>query len=275
MDLLISIFNVVAFKVEIPQSYGIYHLICVALVLAAAALMVYFLKDWSDSNVRKMACGLWIGLVAMEIIKQLIFSLYVEDGALIWDYAWFIFPFQFCSSPLYILPFVAFLKDGRLRDFAISFMATFSVFAGICVYVFPNDVYCQFGIINVQTMIHHGVQIFFGFYLGFRYRDRMNIKNLLGGTAIFSVLVAVAMLLNVVVYNYLTSNGMGDTFNMFFVSPYFDCTLPVLSIVHDLVPYPVFLVIYIIGFMLCAGLIMLITKGLIMLTKYGEEKVSE
>jgi hypothetical protein len=119
-------------------------------------------------------------------------------------------------------------------------------------------------------MFHHGVQVFFGIYLAFRYRDRMNLKNLLGATAVFSSLAGIAMILNEVVYQYLSSNGMGDTFNMYFISPHFDCTLPVLSIVHDLVPYPVFLCIYIFGFMLCAGLVMLLMKGLVKLTKYDK-----
>lgn len=272
MDLLVLLFKGVAHEGEIPPSYGWYHFMWVGITLAIAVLLICFGKNFDDKRVRKMAGGLWIAMVILEIIKQIVFSLRYTDGAFVWDYAWFIFPFQFCASPLYILPFVAFAKDGKLRDAAITFIATFSTFAGLCVYVFPYDVLCLYDFINAQAMFHHGVQVFFGLYLGFRYREKMHIKNLVKATAVFASLAGVAMILNELIYQYLSSNGMGDIFNMYFISPHFDCTLPVLSVVHDLVPYPVFLCVYIFGFMLCAGLIMLITKGLVRLTKY--EKIN-
>ena len=270
MDLLISIFKIFAAEGDLPPSYGSYHFMWVGITLAFAIFMVCAFKNLDDKAVRKLAGGFWIALVVLEIIKQLVFSLRVSDGAFVWDYAWYIFPFQFCASPLYVLPLVAFTKEGKLRDAAIAFIATFSAFAGICVYVFPYDVLCFYTFINAQAMFHHGVQVFFGVYLAFRYRSKMNIKNLLGATAIFASLAGVAMILNEVVHQYLSANNMGDVFNMYFISPHFDCTLPVLSIVHDLVPYPVFLCVYIFGFMLCAGLVMLIMKGLVKLTKYDK-----
>jgi hypothetical protein len=270
MELLKSIFKVFAAEGEMPQNYDSYHFMWIGIALAFTVFMVCAFKNLDDKGVRRFAGAFWITLVVLEILKQLIFSIYISDGELVWDYAWYNFPFQFCASPLYVLPIIAFAKDGKFRDAAITFIATFSTFAGICVYVFPNDVFCHFTFVNAQAMFHHGVQVFFGIYLAFRYRDRMNLKNLLGATAVFSSLAGIAMILNEVVYQYLSSNGMGDTFNMYFISPHFDCTLPVLSIVHDLVPYPVFLCIYIFGFMLCAGLVMLLMKGLVKLTKYDK-----
>ena len=148
----------------------------------------------------------------------------------------------------------------------IVFLATFSLFAGLCVYVYPNDVFTFFTFINHQTMFHHGVQIFFGIYLAFRYRDRLNFKGLIGGTIVFSALATTALIMNVLAYNAFSALEMPDIFNMFFISPYYDCTLPVLSIVYGAVPYPLFLCIYIIGFMLCAGLVMLLMKGVILVT---------
>jgi hypothetical protein len=50
-------------------------------------------------------------------------------------------------------------------------------------------------------------------------------------------------------------------FNMFYISPFQPCTLPVLSEVYAKVPsYPVFLVIYVLGFTLVAALIYTIEK---------------
>lgn len=101
------------------------------------SLLITFFGNASDKFVRRLAAVLWIIMVVFEIGKQLIYGFNVEDGRLVWDYEWYAFPFQFCSSPLYILPFVAFAKDGKIRDSAMLFLATFSLFAGICVYVIP------------------------------------------------------------------------------------------------------------------------------------------
>ena len=49
---------------------------------------------------------------------------------------------------------------------------------------------------------------------------------------------------------------------MFFISPHFDCTLPVLSIIYPKVPYIGFLIIYILGFSIVAGIVNLIYFGI-------------
>lgn len=70
--------------------------------------------------------------------------------------------------------------------------------------------------------------------------------------AIFAGLSLIAIILNII---YHTTGGTA-TFNMFFISPYLPCTLPLLSVIYNLVPYPIFLIIYLLGFSL-AGFIML------------------
>jgi len=71
------------------------------------------------------------------------------------------------------------------------------------------------------------------------------------------------MALNIGVYHLFQHLGMDDTFNMYFISPYFDCTLPILSIIYPLVPYPLFLVMYILGFSLIAALMYYVQRAII------------
>jgi hypothetical protein len=241
-------------------------------MLAITVLLICLFKKAGEKTVRGLAGFFWVTMAILEIIKQLLFGFYIVDGKFVWDYAWYAFPFQFCSSPLYVLPIVAFAKNSKFRDSAIVFLATFSFFAGTCVYVFPNDVFTPQIFINIQTMIHHGVQVFFGTYLAFRYKHLLSFKNLVRATGVFTVLSVIAMLMNIGTYHIFPSFEINETFNMFYISPYYDCTLPVLSEVYKAVPYPAFLCIYIFGFMLCAGLVMLIMKGLIKVT--GVSKIT-
>lgn len=270
MEFLVSIYNFVNTQMTTPTNYSPFHLACIGIMLLTAVFLITVFKKAGDRTVRGLAGFFWVTIVILEIIKQLLFGFDVEDGRLVWDYAWYAFPFQFCSSPLYILPIVAFSKNEKLRDAAIVFLATFSVFAGTCVYVFPNDVFTSQVFICIQTMVHHGVQVFFGAYLAFRYRDKLTFKNLARATGVFTVLAAIAMAINLGAYYLFPLIGISDTLNMFYISPFENCTLPVLSMVDEALPYIPFLCVYIFGFMICAGLIMLIMKGLVKITKYSK-----
>lgn len=271
MNFLRKLYDIMHTTVDVPQSYGPYHIICAILTILLAVLIIAAFKNAKDKTVRALTATIWVIIVILEIGKQLLFSVNMDaSGNFVWDYYWYFLPFQFCSSPLYILPIVAFAKEGKLRDAAIVFLATFSVFAGTCVMIFPGDVFLWFDFINVQTMVHHGSQIFFGAYLAFRYREKLTFKNLARATGIFASLCAIALVLDVLAYNFFPALDINEIFNMFFISPYFECTLPVLSEVDKLLPYPAFLCVYVFGFMLCAGLIMLIMKGLIKITKISK-----
>ena len=52
-----------------------------------------------------------------------------------------------------------------------------------------------------------------------------------------------------------------DEFNMFFISPHCTPSLPVYSIVQEIVPYPWCLIIYIAAFTLAAYFVLLVSMG--------------
>ena len=80
------------------------------------------------------------------------------------------------------------------------------------------------------------------------------------------MLASLALTLNIATYHLFPVLGVNDTVNLFFISPYYPCTLPVLSTVYTQVPYPVFLSIYIFGFTLVASLFFYLYKGLSAIT---------
>ena len=86
------------------------------------------------------------------------------------------------------------------------------------------------------------------------------------------MLVTVALLLNVGVYSYLTQNGMSDTFNMFYISPYFECTLPILSSVYSVTLYPVFVFLYVFALSLGSLIVFYIQKEIIKLVCSGKRR---
>ena len=61
--------------------------------------------------------------------------------------------------------------------------------------------------------------------------------------------------------------GIDETFNMFYISRHFECSLPILSMIYPKVPYLVFFLIYTLGFILVAMLIYYIVVGIYKLVK--------
>lgn len=273
MNLWVKLFDFFDLEMTTPTNYGWFHLLWIAIIIAISVLLCSKFKDSDDKIFRKIVLITWIVMVVLEIYKQLIFSLSHNGEVFTWDYQWYAFPFQFCSSPLYGLPFIAFLPSGRVRDAFISFFAYFSLFAGVAVFLYPNDVFISTIGINIQTMVHHGAQIFIGVFLIARNRKSLTHKFFLSGVTVFAAFVIVAMILNVSVHNMLLSAGIDETFNMFYVSPYFDCTLPVLSSIDAILPYPVFACVYVFGFTIVAMIIYFISRGVVRIIEKGAPRV--
>ena len=251
---------------EAPATFGAFHIASVLLVIAATFILCKKYSRMSERSLRIFTLAVWVIVVALEIYKQVVYTVEIENGTVLADYQWYAFPYQFCSSPIYVLPFIAALPDGRVRDCFIGFMGTFSLFAGLCVMVYPGDVFVRTVGIDIQTMIHHGLQVVLGIfytvhYFGTRDKSKRRIFHI-GAIGVFAVLVLVALLLNLIVHNALVSVGNDETFNMYYISPYHECTLPILSVLDDYLPYPVFLAIYILGFTLSASIVYCAVMGI-------------
>ena len=256
-----KILTFLRFEMESPGNYSPFHIVFLLLTIAVTAFLIWRFRDSNEKTARRILLGAWITLVIFEVYKQVIFS-YDGNAATPWSYPWYIFPFQLCSNPLYVFPFAAFLKKGPAKDAVVSFLATFSVFGGLAVMFYPNDVFTGVGGVNVQTMVHHGTQVAIGIFLAARHRRNWSLKVFLKGVIPFAILSAIAIGLNEIMYAHFTSNGIDATFNMFYISPYFENTLPIYSDVHKAVPAPWNVLIYIAGFAALAYLILLIAMGI-------------
>lgn len=250
-------------KAEEPPMYGLFHISCLVIMIALTVFLVIRFKDADEKYVRRIFLAAWILMVVGEVYKQLVYSFRVDTLA--WDYLWYAFPFQFCSSPIFVIPFIIFMKDCKFRSAVMAYMTTFSFFGGLVTMIYTEQVYTESIGVNIQTMVHHGLQVVLGIFLVARNRHRLNKRFFAWAMIVFAGFVGIAMLLNEGVYRYLLENGMTDEFNMFYISPHFNCTLPILDGIYKAVPYPVFLLIYILGFALIGAIIYAIDKAMVAL----------
>ncbi len=247
--MLKNVFKFLTFEAEAPKTFGLYHIISVAIIIFLTTLLCKNYKNVSEKTERRIVFWTWIVLFVVEAYKQIVYIFALEEDVFTVDYGWHGFPFQLCSTPLYVLPFIAFLPSGKLREAFVSFFGTFVLLGGVAVCIYPGNVFVETLGINLHTMIWHGSQVFLGVYFNlrrFRSENPPKLKKyFLSALPIFIAFVTAALILNLAIYEYLTANAMEDTFNMFFVSPYFDCIFPILDLIQAHTPYPVFLLSYI------------------------------
>lgn len=148
-------------------------------------------------------------------------------------------------------------------------MAFITILGGIATIVMPQSCFTEDILVNIHTMWLHCGSFVVSVYLLISNKVEINIKNIKNAAYIFIIFVLIALFLNIVIYNTGILNG--ETFNMFYISPYFDSTLPVFDIIYQKVPYIIFLIIYIIAITLGALLIFGIAKTI----KYIIKKIKK
>ena len=270
-----QIYNFFDMDMPRPVSYGWFHIMFIFIAIAATVLLCVFFKDAKDKIFRRIMLISWLIMVVLEIYKQLNYSISFPDGEFSWDYQWYAFPYQFCSTPLYVLPFLAFMKEGKIRDFFEAYISTFSLFAGLVVFIYPNDVFINTIGINIQTMVHHGLQIVLGVYCAVYNRKKLNFKYFLKAIPVFMTLLFIAVILNETAGAYIKT-AFDETFNMFYISRLFPCTLPVVSLFYPpVLPWFLFFLVYSVGFCLAATAIFYIIFGIMKLVYYLNEKYSK
>jgi len=242
----------------VPAVFGIYHIICLVLTAGLTVFAAIRGKHHSEKRIVNIVLITAIVVALFEIYKQINYTF--GDGSSDPSFQWYAFPFQFCSTPMYIGLLAGIFRKGRIHDSLCAYLATYSVFAGLAVMIYPNDVYIETVGINIQTMICHGSMVVIGGYLLGSGHVKLEMKTILKAMPVFAVCVAMAAIMNEVAH----AAGLleNHSFNMFYISPYLECNLPVYSLVHNAVPFPVNLIIYILGFTAAASVILLLCMGI-------------
>lgn len=254
-------------RMTTPTAYGWYHLMCLGIIIALSIGLSFAFRHASDKKIRIFLLITSIIMILLEIYKQFIFSYDIENNKIVWDYEWYAFPFQFCSTPMYIALIASLIKKGKVQDCLYSFLATFGLFAGALVMFYPGNVFMSYIGINIQTMFHHGMMAVIGIVLLTSKSVKIEHKTILKAGIVFLSLIITALLMNCI-YVWL---GGAEDFNMFYISPYKECELVVFSTIQANTPYIVFLLSYVIGFGIAGYLILLIA----MLIKFIKSRIAK
>ncbi|MBQ8044130.1 MAG: YwaF family protein [Clostridia bacterium] len=245
-----------------PKPYGAFHLLWLGLTIAVI-IFLCFVRKKHNEKVLKCVLGIY-GVTAfiLEALKQLIWSVdYSEElGKFIWDYQWYAAPFQLCTMPIYICLMCLFLNKGKIRDALLAFVAYTTILGSIASAIIPDQLFVPEILINIHTMFLHLGSLVVSIYLLMSGEVKIDIKSLLMGLVVFLIVVVIANTLNIVVYNSGILNG--ETFNMLYISPYLESTLPVFDSIYNNVQYIAFLMLYIVALSLGSYIIYAVAKGI-------------
>ncbi len=240
-------------KMPEPTMFGWYHWLCLFATLGLCVLVCLKARNLSDKRFN-LILGLTSALlITLEIYKQLNHAYDWENDT--WAYNWRVFPFQFCSTPMYVMLAAVLIKNQKIREALYCFLGTYGLFAGTAVMLYPTTVFTETIGINLQTMIHHGAMVVIGIMMYTSGKVPLTHKSVLRGVPVFVILVTLALIANILYGEFGDPEG---TFNMFFISPYYPCELPVFDSLYRSIPYPLFLAAYILGFSVAAYLMLLL-----------------
>ncbi len=268
MEFLQNVLRILDTSMQTPESYGWFHLLCFGLTIAAGVLLCVWHNRHPADRQRKVVLWITVVTIALEVYKQINFSFGYENGVQ-FDYQWYSFPFQFCSTPMYIGLLAGLTRKGKVHRGAMAYLATFSLFAGLCVMFYPNDVFISTIGINIQTMYCHGTMVVIGIYLLGTGYVKIEKKTLLRAVSVFAVCLMLAVIMNEIAYR----SGLleTETFNMFFVSPHCEPSLVLYSLVQQKLAFPWCLLVYIAGFSAAAGIVLLLAGGIRRLIGTGKK----
>lgn len=254
-----------------PQPWGRFHVLCLTLMVVSIGVCWHIRNRHSEKQLRMILAAYAIPTLILELLKQLSWSVTITETGLMWDYQWYAFPFQLCTTPLFVCLVCLFLKKNTVRSALLSYVSFITILGSLAVVFIPGDCFVEDILVNIHTTYLHYGSFVVSCYLLFSKEVHIKFDYLIKGIAIFVMVAMFANIMNILVYR----SGVlhGETFNMFYISPYFISTLPVFNQIQQEVPYLIFLGLYLFilscgGALICGISYMLQRFGLIIKLQY-------
>ena len=237
-------------EMEEPKPWGYYHILWIGIVLISLVFLYTKRNKYNEKQLKTVLAIYGIIAFILELLKQLIWAFNYDTvtGLVTWKYSWYSAPFQLCTTPIYVSLIALFLKKGKVRDSLLSFMAFTTILGSIATILIPNQVFTSDILVNIHTMFLHFGSFIVSVYLLMTGEVKIKFDSVKKAFIVFLIFACLANIMNIVIYN---SGILNDaTFNMFYISPYFTSELPVFSTIQGMVPYPIFLLSYLLGIFL-------------------------
>lgn len=121
-----------------PESYGAFHLFFFVLSIAVGVVLCIVLKDGQKHAPRVVLVTSAV-VMLLEVYKMINFGFgSTYETTPDYNFQWYAFPFQFCSTPMYVGLLAGLIRKGTVHRSLCAYLATYAVFAGLCVMIYPR-----------------------------------------------------------------------------------------------------------------------------------------
>lgn len=239
MNFLENIFSWRVPSLDDNNGFGPMYLFFTLLTIAIIFFIIFKVKDHSEKKVKWIVFGFGVLFFVLELFKQLFHNVF--DG---WDgYVWHIFPFQLCSTPLYFA-LLSVLFPQHIRQKFYSYLAFVSFLGGISVMLFPRTVASEEVLLFADSLIWHDAMIVLSIYLIVTQGYGKIVKETFPAIFIFVVLALMAMGMNYIFEICKQAGYVEGSFNMFMISPYYECNSPIISDIYRATNWYVVWIVY-------------------------------
>ena len=231
--------------------YGWFFWLWMAIMVLECILLLPVAAKHNKKTTDKVVFSYGLILTLAEVYKQVFFT--IEQGG---NYPWHLFPWQFCSVPMFVSLIAPLVRNERVKDAMYKFLSFFGLIAGIMTLVLPEGLYWDYVTLTCHSFFWHTSIVVVGLYLivanGYARSAGGYLREWFGAAAVYSAAVGIALIMDAL-WGLVLRNVIDTelTFNMFYISPFYSCPLPVFRDIQPHVPYPVFLILYVIAF--CLG----------------------
>lgn len=230
------VFDILSAEMERPHSYGWFHFLWLVLTFSAVGVLIRYRAKWNEQHLRAVLLIYAYTALILELTKQLLWTYDLTSGT--WSYTWYAFPFQLCTTPIYAALLAAYTKSEKVRWVMLSYISHITIWGSIATMIYPESCFTKMIEVNIHTMFLHCGSFVLAVMI-WLVGNKLPLKSALYG---FYGFEAMALLLDIGVFKSGILNG--DTFNMFYISPYFISPLPVFGTLQMRLPYPLFLLLY-------------------------------
>ena len=241
-----------------PGMFSWFHFLCLAITIVVTIVVCVTVALKQNPKYDRIVVGVCaLIMICCEVFKQLFwFEFYGY-------YRFEIFPFQFCSVPIYVATAATLIPSEKIRSLLYKFLGFYGIIGGLAVMVVPSAVlYTYFIPMSIHAMLWHGTLIVLGAYLIVSRDYGSKLRELVAPSLMLLGFVIIAIIGNVLVYNlHLNTPNCqpGDNLSMFYISPYYPTQLPLLGMVQE-ISYPLFVVCYLLFFNLFSVIVWCVSK---------------
>lgn len=193
IDTLRHWLSLTAWEMEIPPSYGVFHILVMVGGFSLCGVLAWLLRRAGDRANRAILLGIGTFLLLSEIYKQLFYIWVAEPGQ---GYRWGIFPFQLCSIPLYFCLIASLLRPGRVQKGMYNFLMLYNLLGGFIAFFEPSGLFHGHVTLTAHALVWHMMLVFLGFYLFLSGRGGLDRQDYRSATYTFLGLCVVAFGIN-------------------------------------------------------------------------------